>query len=113
MALKFKRNLRQYTKQKFPEAANEGALQKKVLSEILQKSQESTCARVSFLIKLPQACNFIKKETLAQVFEACNLIRKDPLVQVFSCEFLPIFYRTPSDDCVSFPQEGFKIMVNH
>ena len=86
MALKFQRNLRQYTKQKFPEAANEGALQKKVLSEILQKSQ---------------------------VFEACNLIRKDPLTQVFSCEFLPIFYRTPSDDCVSIPQDGFKIMVNH
>ena len=29
--------------------------------EILQKSQENTCARVSLLIK------FIKKETLAQV----------------------------------------------
>ena len=29
MALKFKRSLRQYTKQKFPEAANEGALQKR------------------------------------------------------------------------------------
>ena len=62
MALKFQRNLRQYTKQKFPEAANEGALQKKVLSEILQKSQESTCARVSFLIKLQVLVyNFIKK----------------------------------------------------
>ena len=34
---------------------------KKVFLEILQKSQENTCARVSFLIK------FIKKETLAQV----------------------------------------------
>ena len=33
--------------------------------EISQNSQENTCARVSFLIK---ACNFIKKETLAQVF---------------------------------------------
>ena len=31
MALKFKRSLRQYTKQKFPEAANEGALQKGAL----------------------------------------------------------------------------------
>ena len=40
---------------------------KKVFLEILQYSQENTCVRVSFLIKL-QACNFIKKETLAQVF---------------------------------------------
>ena len=33
-----------------------------VLLEISQNSQENTCARVS------QALNFIKKETLAQVF---------------------------------------------
>ena len=39
------------------------------LIEISQNSQESTCARVSFLIKLhAKACNFIKKETLAQMF---------------------------------------------
>ena len=37
----------------------------KVFLEISQNSQESTCARASFLIK---ACNFIKKETLAEVF---------------------------------------------
>ena len=37
----------------------------KVFLEILQNSQENTCARVSFLIKLQvEACNFIKKETL-------------------------------------------------
>ena len=41
--------------------------------EILQNSQENTCARVSFLIK------FIKKETL---------------VQVFSCEFYEISKNT-------------------
>ena len=36
---------------------------------ISQNSQENTCARVYFLIKLQaQAYNFIKKETLAQVF---------------------------------------------
>ena len=34
---------------------------KKVFLEILQNSQESTCARASFLIKLHQACNFILK----------------------------------------------------
>ena len=35
----------------------------KVFLKISQDSQEITCARVSFL-----ACNFIKKESLAQVF---------------------------------------------
>ena len=38
-----------------------------VFLEILQSSQKNSCTRVSFLIKL-QACNFIKKETLAHVF---------------------------------------------
>ena len=41
----------------------------KAFLEILQNSLENTCVRVSILIKLQaQACNFIKKETLAQVF---------------------------------------------
>ena len=31
-------------------------------------SLENACARVFFLIKLQAPCNFIKKETLAQVF---------------------------------------------
>ena len=51
-------------------------LYKIVLLEILQNSPESTCAGVSFLIKLQvSACNFIKKETLAQVFscEICEI----------------------------------------
>ena len=34
-----------------------------------EKTQENTCARVSFLISCrAEACNFIKKEALAQVF---------------------------------------------
>ena len=42
---------------------------KKVFLEISQNSQGNTCARVSFLKKLQaEACNFIKKETVAQVF---------------------------------------------
>ena len=51
-----------------------------------QNSQENACARASFLIKLEAlAYNYIKKETLAQVF---------------SCKFYEIskntfFYRTP------------------
>ena len=44
--------------------------------EILQKSQENTYARVTFLIELQaEACNFIKEDTLAQVFscEFCEI----------------------------------------
>ena len=49
------------------EAATRGALWEKVFLEISQNSQENTCARVSFLIKLQaHTCKFIKKETLAQ-----------------------------------------------
>ena len=41
----------------------------KVFLEILQNSQEKTCAWVFFSIKLQaEACSFIKKETLEQVF---------------------------------------------
>ena len=47
---------------------------KKLFLKVSQNSQENTCAKVSFLIKL-QTCNFIQKETL---------------VQVFSCEFCEI-----------------------
>ena len=52
-----------------PEAVAQRHSVKKVLLEIWQNSLENTCSRVSFLIKLQnEACNFIKKETLAQVF---------------------------------------------
>ena len=45
---------------------------KKVFLEISLNSQENTCARISFLIKL-----FIKNETLAQVFscEFCDITK--------------------------------------
>ena len=48
---------------------------KKMFLNILQNSQEKTCARVSFLIKLQASCNFIKKETPTQVFscEFCEI----------------------------------------
>ena len=52
---------------------------KNVFLEILQNSQENNCARVSFLIRLQaSARNFIKKETLAQVFscEFCEILKK-------------------------------------
>ena len=49
---------------------------KKGVLKNFAKSQESTCARVSFLIKL--------------LFQGCNLIKKDALTQMFSCEFCKI-----------------------
>ena len=55
---------------------------KEVFLEISQNSQQYICARVS---PVPQACNFIKKETLAQVFsfELCEISKNT------------FFYRTP------------------
>ena len=55
-------------------------LYKKVSLKISQNSQENTCARrVSFLIKLQssQVWNFIKKETLTQMFywEFCEILK--------------------------------------
>ena len=78
---------------------------KKLLLEISQNSYENTRVIVSFLIKLQAStCNFIKKETLAQVFP---------------CEFCKIFknayfYRTPlmaaSDSSIKlqFSSQEFK-----
>ena len=49
---------------------------KKVFLKLSQNSQEKNYARVSFLIKL-LACNFIKKDTLVQVFsyEFCVIFK--------------------------------------
>ena len=39
--------------------------------KISPNSQENACARVSFLVKLQiEACNFIKKDTVAQLFSS-------------------------------------------
>ena len=57
-----------------------GAVLTKVFLQISQNSQENTCARASFLIKL-QASN-------------CSFIKKEALAQVFSCEFYEIFKKT-------------------
>ena len=56
--------------------------------KISKNLQENTRARVSFLIELQasaSACNFIKKETLVQVFscEICEIFKKT------------FFYRAP------------------
>ena len=51
-----------------PEAVDQRCSVKKVFLEISQNPQENTCARV---------CNFIKKETLAQVLfcEFCEITK--------------------------------------
>ena len=50
--------------------------------QISQNSQENTCARVSFLIKLQAEGNFMKKETLAQKFscEFCEISKKNVFI---------------------------------
>ena len=45
----------------FSEAATGGVLKEKVFLEISQNSQEITCVRVSFLIKLQVPATFLKK----------------------------------------------------
>ena len=55
---------------------------KKVFLEVSQNSQQKTCARNSFLIKLQATCNFIKKETLALKF------LKTPFLQNISGQLL-------------------------
>ena len=65
--------------------------------EILQSSQDHTCARGSVLIE----------------FKTCSFIRNESLAQVFSCEFCEIsentfFYGTPPvADSVCF------VKINH
>ena len=57
---------------------------------ISQNSQENSCARVSFLMKLQdETCNFIKEETLTQVLslscEFCEISKN-----IFSYRTLPV-----------------------
>ena len=62
------------------EAVAQRCFIKTVLLEISQNSQENTCARVSFLIKLQtKANNFIEKETLKQIFKNTFSYRIPPV----------------------------------
>ena len=56
---------------------------KKVFLEILQNSQENTCARVSFFNKVADL--FIKKEALAEVFscEFCEIFKNIFFIEYF------------------------------
>ena len=65
------------------------SIRKGILKSRRKSSQENTCARVSFLIKLQvQADNFIKKETLEQMF-SCEICGN----------FKNALYRTHLQDC--------------
>ena len=52
---------------------------KKLFLKISQNSQENTCARVFFNKVAGDACNFIEKETLAQLFscEFCEISKNN------------------------------------
>ena len=52
---------------------------KMMFLEVLQSSQQNTCAEIYFLAKLQTACSFITKETWKQAF---------------SCEFCEAFKNT-------------------
>ena len=69
------------------EAATRGVLSKKLFLEISKNPQENTCARVSL-----KACNFTKKETLAQVFFCafCEISKNTFLQNIPGRQFLHI-----------------------
>ena len=73
----------------FSEAVSQRCSIKKLFLEILQNSQENTCAMVSFLIKLAPA----------------TLLKKDSGKSAFLWSlrnfYKYVFYRTPLDDCFS------------
>ena len=55
------------------------AVVRRLFLKVSQNSQENTIVRASFSIKLQAStCNFIEKETLAQVFscEFCEILKK-------------------------------------
>ena len=68
---------------------------KKLFLEISQNSQESNCTRISVLIKLRASYNFIRKETLPQVFscEFCEISKT-----IFFTEHVPATVITKTTD---------------
>ena len=64
-----------------------------MLLEISQDSPENTCARASLIKLQALACNFIKKENLAQVFfcEFCEISKKTFFTEQFQATASEIF----------------------
>ena len=74
------------------EAAIRGVLLEKLFLEISQKFTENICQSLFFnkVADLrPQACNFIKKETLTQVFSCgfCEISKVVFFLRVPNCHF--------------------------
>ena len=88
---KFFEILSEFSDTEIKEAAVQRCSVKKVFLEISQNSQENTCAKISFLIKL-QALG-LRPTTLLKK-RACNFIKKETLAQVFSCKFCEIYKNT-------------------
>ena len=72
------------TIQNFQKQPPELLYEKKMLFKISQNSQESTCARFSFLTN-SSTCNFIETETLAQAFpsEFCEIFKNNLFTELF------------------------------
>ena len=84
---------------------------KKAFLKISQNSKKNTCARVSFLMKfLTEVCNFIKKETLAQVF-SCEFfeISKNTFFTEHLWATEHLFLKSTSGSCFS----GFIVQISH
>ena len=62
--------------------------------EISQNSQENNCARVSFLINLQASALQLYQKTGTLLRKSWNFIKKETLAQVFSCEFCEISKKT-------------------
>ena len=92
--------------------------------EISQNPQKNICVRVSFSIWMQEACNFIKKETLAQVF-SCKFweISKNNFLHCFiffhlafnaksfSVGFLVFFSFCPSRHISGRTAKSFSVIV--
>ena len=69
--------------------------------EISQNSQENTCARVSFLIKLQASgrfCSFCFRRQAESSVSGLQLLKKETLARVFSGEFCEIYKNTFSKE---------------
>ena len=79
----------------------------KMILEIPQNSQENTCTRASFLIKLEaQGYNFIKKEALEQMFSSgfCEISKNTFFTE--HLRWLLQCLRSSKQDCQFFEKEN-------
>ena len=83
------------------ESSHPRCSEKRVFLEISQNSQENTCARVSFLIKLQASgrfCSFCFRRQAESSASGLQLLKKATLARVFSGEFCEIYKNTFSTE---------------